>query len=431
MKPMLRVACVAGTLWGALLAQAPGAPEPLSAWPYYQEIQLAPMSSGLAGVVLGREVLEKARDDQADLRLYSGAGREMPYILRVRREIDSHSLFTSREFNRAVVGSASLVSCDLGEQPQEHNEVHVETAGNNFRRLADVEGSPDGASWVTLASQAILFHFTAGGRSVEQQSVSYPTSRYRYVRVRVERDPQVDRAAPEITSLGVRRSIRVKGETIPFSVALESREADPIEGRPASIWRIDLMGRVPVQSLQLNVTEPTFSRPFQLEIMDDPSAPAMLASGEITRREGGTSTPIQLDFGERFGRRLKLTVTDDRNPPLSLIGVTALSAARQVIFESSAGAAGPVRLYYGNPKAIAPRYDVAARIPAEGIGTWTRVMTGAERANPTYHPEPKPLSERSPWLVYVVLLGACAALAAILVDLARASAKPAAASQQP
>jgi hypothetical protein len=421
MKPILRTACLCGVLGGTLWAQPQAAPESVTAWPYYKELQ---NHGGLADFVLDREVLDKARPDQADLRLYDSAGREIPYALHVRRDVETHSLFTSREFNRAVEGAASVVSCDLGADPQEHNEAVISTAGDNFRRLAQVEGSPDGAQWFTLASQAILFRFSSGGRTVEQDSVSYPVSRYRYIRVRVEHDPQVDRAAPEIASLGVRRSVRAKGETVPFQTTPDSREADPFQGRPASIWRIDLGGRIPLQGMVLNVGEPTFSRPFQLDIVDDPASPVLLASGDLTRNEEHANAPAQIDFREQFARHLKLTVTDDRNPPLHLESVTALSAARQAIFQSAPGA---VRLYYGNPKGIAPHYEVAARIRASAGAAPDRLVLGAERPNPTYRPEPKPLSERSPWLVYVVLIGACAALAAILVNLAKTSAKIAAA----
>lgn len=403
--------------WGSLWAQSPPTPESLTAWPYYKEIQ---GHGGPADFVLDRDVLDKSRMDQTDLRLYDSAGREIPYALRIRRDIDSHSLFTSREFNRAVEGAASVISCDLGTQPQEHNEAVIATAGNNFRRLAEVEGSPDGVQWSTLASQAILFRFASGGRTVEQNSVSYPASRYRYIRVRVERDPQVDRAAPEITSLGVMRSVRAKGETVPFGATLTPREADPFQGRPASIWRIDMGGRIPLQGLEFKVGGPTFSRPFQLDIVDDPASPVQLASGDLTRSEEHAGSEAQIDFREQFAHHLKLTVIDDRNPPLEIYAVNALSAARQLIFQAPNGA---VRLYYGNQKGIAPHYDLGARIPADQAG---RLMLGPERTNPAYRPEPKPLSERSPWLVYLVLIAACAALAAILLSLAKASARVAA-----
>ena len=150
-----------------------------------------------------------------------------------------------------------------------------------------------------------------------------------------------------------------------------------------------------------------FSRPFQLEAVDDPAAPVLLASGELTRREGAAGQ-LTVDFPERFAHRLKLTVIDDRNAPLAVFGLTAQGAARQVVFEGALAAPGPLRLYYGNADRgpPAPRYDLAARLPAEMGPVATRLALGPERDNPAYRPRPKPFSERSPWLVYVVLAAA-------------------------
>ena len=159
------------------------------------------------------------------------------------------------------------------------------------------------------------------------------------------------------------------------------------------------------------------TRPFQLEAVDDPASPRLLASGTLARTEDHATTPVQIDFTEQFARRLKLTVVDDRNVPLTINGIVALSAARQVVLRADAGT---LRFYYGNPKAIAPHYE--PHLPAERAFS-NPPSLGPERANPIYHPEPKPWSERSPWLVYLVLTGACAALAAILLNLAKASAR--------
>jgi hypothetical protein len=114
-------------------------------------------------------------------------------------------------------------------------------------------------------------------------------------------------------------------------------------------------------------------------------------------------------------------VIDDRNPPLPIFGLTAEGAARQVVFDGASAAPGVMRLYYGSPRALAPRYDLAARLPAESGRMATRLMLGPQRDNPAYRPEPKPFSERSPWLVYVVLAAAGIVLAAIPVSLASAA----------
>jgi hypothetical protein len=314
-----------------------------------------------------------------------------------------------------------VVSCDLGERPPEHNMVGISTAGTNFRRIADVEGSADGATWSTLAPQAILFRFSAAGRTVEQPDVSYPVSRYRYLRVRVNRDAQVDQAAPEIGALNVGFSVHVPGEMEPFPATVVERDADRSSGRPASIWRIDLGARIPVERLLFDADAEEFSRPFQVEIVDDPASPRYVASGELLRRAETAGQPVAIGFGECWAQHLKLTVIDDRNPPLRIANAVAWSARREAVFEAAAAGDGPVRLYYGNPKALAPHYDLAVRVPANPTAAYMRIGSSPRRDNPIYRPEPKPFSERSPWLIYVVLAAASLALAAVLMNLARAA----------
>jgi hypothetical protein len=181
-----------------------------------------------------------------------------------------------------------------------------------------------------------------------------------------------------------------------------------------------------MEQVLLSVGDGVFSRPFTLQAVDDPAAPVLLASGELTRRENAPGQ-LKVEFSERWARRLRLTVIDDRNPPLPIFGLTAQGAARQVVFDGTSAAPGVMRLYYGSARALAPRYDLAARVPAESGRMATRLTLGPQREDPAYRPEPRPFSERSPWLVYVVLGVAGIVLAAILVSLARASAASAAA----
>lgn len=402
-------------------AQPARAPESLTAWRYFNEISVPATHLPLLSVTLDRDTLGEGRPDLADLRLYDAAGHEVPYTLRIRRQIDSQTVSQAQTFNRAVEGGAALISCDLGEQPPEHNEVEVSTAGDNFRRLADVEGSSDGEHWSTLVSGAILFRFSSEGRSAEQQAISYPASRFRYLRVRVNRDLQVDRAAPEITALEVQRSTHLKGEMVAYPGALERPDADRLNARPATVWRIDLGARVPLERLRIFVRERAFSRPFLLEAADDPAAPQQLASGELARSEEAPQANPEINFSERFARRLKLTITDDRNPPLSITAVTAFGAMRQVVFETAAAGTGPLRLYYGNPHANAPRYDLNARIPSDGSARALFIRAGSRQDNAIFQPPSRPLSERSPWLVYLVLVIATIVLAGILLNIAGTS----------
>jgi hypothetical protein len=366
---------------GAVGAQAPPTPEPLSAWQYLKEIRAPRPPTGLMDFVLDRETLDQSRSGQEDLRLYDSAGREIAYVLRVRRDVATTNAFPAREFDRGVDGGVTQISLDLGDRSEQHNQVEIETAGNNFRRLVDVGGSADGAQWSTLASVAIIFRFAAGGHSVEQQAVDYPVSQYRYLRIRVARDPETDRAAPELLGVRIRRSVHLAGEMTSTVANMEARDADRLNARPASIWGVDLGGHIPLQQLRLAIGDGVFSRPFQLEAVDDPAVPAQLASGELTRSDS-TARQLTVKFPERWARHLKLTVIDDRNAPLPLLGLTAEGAARQVVFDGASAAPGLLRLYYGNAQALAPRYDLAARLPTEWERIATRLALGPQRKNP-------------------------------------------------
>src|SRR5262249_41005956 len=139
--PLWTTAALCAAAW----AQAPRMPESLTAWPYFKEIAVRPSPSGMLDFVLDREILDRAEADDRGLRLYDSAGKEIPYVLRIRRDIQTQEPFEAREFNRSATDGAVQASYDLGEAPQEHNEVEIATAGTNFRRLADVEGSSDDA----------------------------------------------------------------------------------------------------------------------------------------------------------------------------------------------------------------------------------------------------------------------------------------------
>src|SRR5579863_7378369 len=421
MKHILISAAAVCVFHGAVGAQTPPTPEPLRSWQYFKEIGPPRPPAGLADFVLDRETLDQSRSGQEDLRLYDNADHEIPYALRVRRDVATTNAFPAREFNRGVDGGVAEISLDLGDRFEQHNQVEIDTAGNNFRRLVDVEGSEDGAQWSMLASAGIIFRFAAGGHSVEQLAVDYPVSRYRYLRIRVARDPGSDRAAPELLSVRIRRSVHLAGEMTSSVGRMEARDADRTNARAASVWHVDLGGHIPIQQVRLAIGEGVFSRPFELEAVDDPAAPVLLASGELTRRDS-EARQLTVKFSERWARRLKLTVTDDRNAPLPLFGLTAEGAARQVVFDGASAATSALRLYYGNARALAPRYDLAARLPAEWGRIATRLTLGPQRENPVYRPEPKPFSERSPWLVYVVLAVTGIVLGAILLSLSRASA---------
>ncbi|HEY0765798.1 MAG TPA: DUF3999 family protein [Pyrinomonadaceae bacterium] len=397
----------------------------LSVWPYYVEVKPAQTDAGVYDLVVPLPVMDKARPDLADLRLFDSNNREIPYGIRVRREVDEKREIPVRMFNAGLAGAAtSEVSVDLGESPGEHNEIDIETRGTNFRRQVAVEGSDSGREWRTLNGDAVIFSFTSQNTVAESQRVTYPTSRYRYLRVKVSLDQLTDDETPTVTNVKVLMAVREKGSLSTWSVFVPSYQLLRNQGAHASAWLLDLGAKAPCDRLTLEVGDESFSRPFQVEAVDDDQNVRLVASGDLTRHAGEEPKPLVIFFNQEENvRKLRLQITDYSNPTLNIQTIEASAPARQLVFELKEPPSQPLRLFFGNGSITAPHYDFEKEISARLAKDPIHASVGNVLANREYKPEPLPLTERIPWLIYVVLAASSIALGFILFSLARTATK--------
>jgi len=427
---LLKVLCLMLVFLGpasAGRAADPGQPqtsaESLTAWEWFEEITLpAAGSARYSDFVLTPSVFANARRDLGDLRLVDGAGREVPYALRIRRTEDKNEPLPVRQFNKVTNPDRSTqLSLDLGEKTGEHNAIDFLTSGSDFRRRVRLEGSENAQTWSSVLDNSYLIRFQVGNQLIDVHTLQYPVSRLRYLRVTVFAESGNEKDRPEITSAVVYRSIMLPGEYVTLPAHLRSRE--PVRaggGLPGSAWLIDFGGEsVPCEKLLIDVADNDFVRPYALELADRDEPVRQLASGEWRRRAGSERKPVEVQFPEVMAERLRLGVTDYANPPLTLRSVEYSAPARQVIFARSQEVTMPLRLYFGNPKAEPPHFDFAANLPDRLEPPPSRAKLEALAANPSFQPTPKPWSERWPWLVYLVLSSASLVLLVILGLLGR------------
>jgi hypothetical protein len=373
-------------------------------------------------VIVPLAVFDKSGAELGDLRLFDSTNREIPYAIRIRKEIDEVEEFEGSLFNHAQVGSASEASVDLGEEPEEHNQVEIETMGTNFRRQVSIEGSDNGRDWRVLNNSGVLLSFKSENNAVESNRVSYPASRYRYLRVRVQSDALTDNQAPRITGVTAMKAVREKGQWASWSVPVPSYQLLRNQGAHASAWTIDLGARAPCDRLTLEVDDDSFSRPFEVESVDDEQHVQLIASGTLTRHSGDEDKPLVIVFDDEENvRKLRLQITDHSNPTLNITSIQASAPARQLVFELKEPASQPLRLYFGNASVPAPHYDFETELQSKPSLEPGHSTFGDVTANPQYQPEPRPLTERVPWLIYIVLAISSIALAFILVSLARSA----------
>ncbi len=375
---------------------------------------------GVHQLTIPHEVLSEARDDLGDLRLYDSDNREIPYAIRIRHGANTEKDFTTRIFNRATFGNASEVTIDLGEEKAEHNEVEIQTSGENFRRVISVEGSDTGGDWRSLTNYGVIFSFRSDGKSVVSSRVGYPVSRYRYLRIRVNSDDVVDKTIPSIGEVKARLVVREKDLLSTWSVQVPSYQLLRNQGAHATVWTIDFGRRVPCSRLTLAIEGESFYRPFLVETADDPQNPRLVANGYLRRRSGETASDTVITFDEEVhARKLRLQVTDYSNPILNITSIQAAAPARELVFEMKSPAQYPLRLYFADPDQTEPHYDFEKELDAKLKNTPNLAWAGGLTTNPAYTPPLLPFTERLSWLIYLVLIGSTLALGWILFSLAK------------
>lgn len=412
---------------GEVPAAGLAAQESVARWPCYVELAPPANATGpLIDFVLPPSVFDRARIDLQDLRLYLADGRESPYALRVRVEKDAKESISARQYN-VTEGrdGSSEVTLDLERADVEHNEVDVRVPGNDYRRLVELEGSDDGKTWRPVHKQTLV-SFERGRQKLRDDSISYPPSRYRYLRLRVFRDPLVDKTSVTIESVSVLRSIELPGERLRLPAKLGVRTAVRTRGGPGSAWILDLGGdQTPVDQLEIDLADPDFVRDYTVEaggLPDSKQRFSAITSGVLRRRAGEQIAPLKIEFNETRAARLRLLITDNRNAELTIRGVHFLAPAREVVCAKPASSQ-PLRLYFGNQKAGPTAYDFARNLPERLEPEPSRGQVGPRQDNRRFIPEPLPFSERWPALIYAVLSAVILVLGFILVSLSRAAIK--------
>lgn len=427
-RVFLLAVCALGSLDVATSSAQQNAPttnESPIHWQYVAPIKIPANSTGeWVDTILTPEIFDGARYDLHDLRVYTDSGAEVPYALRVLSKRSERQALDAREFNRTEgPDQSSELTLDLGEDKLEHNALEIHLPGQNYRRLLNIEGSDDGEQWRPLHEQPVI-DVRRGTKVLVDQTIEYPLSRYRYLRMKLFRDPLSDETAVPISEVKVLRTVEVPGEFLTLNAVVGKREAVPTDRGPGSRWACQLGGDLtPVSSIEVTIADTEFVRNYSIEAggPENSGTPFQtIATGVWRRRAGEPTKPLLSEFPEARAARLRIIVTDNRNPPLQIEQIKFTADARQIVIASRQPGESH-QLYFGNPEAEDPSYDFARNLPTTLTPEPVRAEIGTRAANPIYEPEPLPVTERWPWLIYVVLSFACVVLATIALSLSRAA----------
>ncbi|HEY1203639.1 MAG: DUF3999 family protein [Bryobacteraceae bacterium] len=359
---------------------------------------------------LDRTVYERARADLADLRVVRD-GREVPYVIETLAGSVDGTELRPEILDRSVVAGAGLeLTLDLGRTAR-HNRLRIATGQTNFRVKVRIETSADGRRWALARADGYVFDFTQGRRSIHVLTVEYPLSTRRFVRT---------------TFFGWMRTDAVTGAWLTdyqerpavwqsVAVAQPARTED----RETSLVVFDLgAARLPHSRLRLESDAALFHRACEIESSADRKEWRYIGSGVVYRFPDEES--LTLDFPEQWDRYLRLRIFNGDDRPVPFPRAVFETIERRVKFLP--GGAGQVALYYGNPEAREPSYDLGAILARRAEAAEIVLGAGAERRNGAYRPPAppeKPWSDRYPAVLYTVLAAAILGMGYVTVEFLR------------
>jgi hypothetical protein len=390
------VAALIGCLCVGGLARADFQPRK---WQYYSEITSG--EGKYAQVVLTRDVYCRSKDDLADLRIIQG-GREVPYKrLEDTGHEEGHSCPAKMLNKSAVPGKYSSFVLDLGKPGIMNNYVTILTSSRNFTRKVEIQGGNDGVHWATLRDDGYIFDFS---RDYHSQSliVRYPQSIYRFNRVLIwnydEKPIQVDNAYVYL------ETVRPGKEMVLFD-GQGAVIQNPEEKSTDIVLDFGCHGlhghRMVIASPDTN-----YNRWVEIAGSDDQKTWNDLGWGQILKYDtpkfkGEESSSEYTSDGYRY-IRARIRNYDDQ--PIRISRVMVYGIQNRLFFPCEAG--GGYRLYYGNPQAQAPIYDIEKTFKYLSSEAAVVLKLGASTKNPDFVMPiaTKPWLEKNPWTLWVVLL---------------------------
>jgi len=365
------------------------------------------------------EVFSHSKSDLSDLRL--GYKEEaVPYVLSVEKEKSRYERVPARMFNlSSIPGESTSFILDMGSAGIFHSSISIETASENFRKMVEIRGSNDQASWRILTSQGQIFDYTVRDIkpvSVRDTSVVYPESTFRYLWITIR---DAGEPAIKVTGARVSREVASAAKELTYSPTLEV--AENIKDKSTEII-FDLGARgIPHRRLRLDLGDTNFSRAVVVQDSDDKNKWRDLSFAYIydiqTSKFSGRN--VEFSYPESSQRYLRISILNRDDRALAVRGGTVFGVVRSILFSKPKGE--DYYLYFGNLKVSRPEYDLEKISQYIESDSLDRVSVGSLEKNPRYiAPEPikPPLTERSPYVLPVILGVVVAILAFLLLRLA-------------
>ncbi len=379
-----------------------------SNWHYYKDISASDPAPGDKALlpVYGRFFLDDEiirYGSSTDYRVV-WQGRALPHMTRLAVDDPKLSGTTTPEiiFRQADSKSVTFV-LKLPESPAgaEYNGLEI-NSDNQFEASALVETGKKAGEWESSGNYAVFSYQGSRGNIIR-----FGMGDRRFVRIRINSRQNFN--FPKAYYSAVK-----KQSYYTINVPLKSIVKDKDSDLRGSVYYYDNSGRKKISRLVISFDETRYNRLMEIHaISAGEKSYYRVMTARLSRGSGDPKTQV-IDMNMPVTGSLKLIMIDGDDNPLALSSFTVYVPREELVFELpprdvlNKGAAGALRLYYGNEYSLPPAYDIRSTFdPKLGMAAF---KPGPQKKNEAfaYSVLEPPVST---WVIRIVFLLGLAGLA--------------------
>lgn len=373
-------------------------------WEKYAEIEIpaAGVPGSLAGVYLEPHLLGdlSAQTPFADLRVVTDLKDEVPWQIVPRRPEKRQEAMPHKMQNLSRTREAETWLELLMDKPGTRvNAVEIVTPDIDFSRQAQVLGSADGRDWKTLRKDGVIFDFPKREK-LRNTRIAFPPAAFRLLAVKIQNGE-----APPLTigSVRVLQESDSQGQTYTIPGTVEKPEIDASRKENSIVVRMNTL--FPLDRLTIATPERNFQRTVEVQIKRGTGEWQRWAQGSIFSFDTATMREAQLaiDMPEVAAKEFRLVFKNLDSPPLPVAGISGKGYRRLLVFKQQADR--KLYLFWGNPPAGQPRYDLGGAIAKQQLDGLPPARLGPARENTKFagNEARLPFTERYKYLLYLLV----------------------------
>lgn len=375
-------------------------------WERYAEIEIPNVDPlpPLAGISLDPWLFEGVTpiNSMSDLRILTDTKVEVPYQIVTRDRVTKTEELPVKMLNLSVTKNNDTEFEGYIDKSQIiYNEIEILTPAENFYRQVQIFGGMEKNTWKLLRRNAVIFNYHRE-ESIQHIKVSIPDSNFKYLGVRIVNNTE---KPLKISGLKVYYQQTEPGIEIPVNLWIEKIEENKQERE--SIVFLNQNTYFPARKIKLETLDTNFQRRVEVYIKQGGVEDWQKLTETVIYNfdtDKIKAANLELYLPEVYTQKMKLVIKNYDSPPIRISNVIGSSYRSDLIFKIDKRQ--KYFLFWGNPDAHTPHYDIAELITRHGINDIPIYPLGIQKKNTGFIglKQRLPFTERYKHILYGIVI---------------------------